>query len=199
MPKHIYHLPLQKVQVFIQKHQEDLKSSLKDMQVYEYYKTFGKAYYILEVENFIKTFKVDKNLNFALKTIKYFSSEVFLSQVYKLLELKMENRDVFYCLVYILKSKDKKLFELFFQKIFLHFYTSLNVSSNVNIDYIDLAKTIAKNKNINLKESFGKDEEDKNYFKIFFDDKVEIFLRGGEISLKTLRKKAYKQVIFKLL
>ncbi len=200
MSKHIYHLPLQKIHTFIQEHQEDLKSSLNDSHIYEYHKTLGKAYYLLEIERFIKDFKIDKNINLALKNIKYFSSEVFLNHLYTLLELKIKNRDVFYCFVYILKTKDEKLFESFCSKIFLHFYTSINLNSNINIDYIDLAKTIAKNKSINIKESFGKQEDDKNYFKILLDDKIEVFLLdGGEKSIKTLRKKAYKRILSKLL
>ncbi len=104
---------------------------------------------------------------------------------------------MYFIVLYILKNKNKKLFENFLKKVFLHFYTNLNISSDINIDYIDLTKSIAKNKDINLKESFGKDEADKNYFKIFLDQKLEVFLMGNNI--KTLRKKAYKEIIFKLL
>ncbi len=100
MPKHIYHIPLQKIQIFIKEHQEDLKSSLSDSHIYKYYKVLGKAYYLLEIEKFIKDFKIDKNLNFALQTINYFSCENFLNQLYTLLGVKIKNRDVFYCFIY---------------------------------------------------------------------------------------------------
>ncbi len=125
MSKHIYHLPLQKIQIFIKEHQESLKSSLNDTYIYEYNKNLGKAYYLLELERFIKIFKIDKNINFALKTIKYFSSEKFFEQIYKLLQLKIKNRDLFYCFVYILKNKDKTFLKAFFLK---SFYTFIQVS-----------------------------------------------------------------------
>ncbi len=200
MSKHIYDIPLKKMQTLL--HVENLMSNPKDTQIQEYNKTFGKVYFYLELEKFIKTFKLNKDTNLALKSIKYFTSETFLSQIYKLLNLHVKNKDAFYKLVYVLKNKDKILFEDFFQKVFLHFYTSVNPSSNTHIDHIDLAKVIAKNKSISLKESFGKDEQKKDenakvYFKIFFDEKCEICLQGN--SIKTLRKKAYKMAMFKLL
>ncbi len=52
-----------------------------------------------------------------------------------------------------------EVFELFIQKIFLHFYTTFNSASSLKIDYKDMALTLVKSKGLHLKESFGEDEK----------------------------------------
>ena len=181
MAKHIYHLPLEKVKTFIKDNKATLNEVQNDKYIFEYRKNFGKSYYDLELEKFIEFFKINKNHSYAIKNIKYFTSDKFLQELYKLINIeqfKLDNikqREFFYNFVFTLQKKDK---ELFFHKIFLHFHTSINESSNINIDYQDLSKTIAKNRNIKLKESFGEGEDKKSvtthpsYFTLINPNKI---------------------------
>lgn len=200
MAKHIYHIPLKDIKNLILINSSKINEVLNNKQVFEYRKSFGKSYYMLEIEKFIEFFKINKDYEYALKTIKYFTSENFMKEIYKLLNLDDLNiainlRDYFYCLIFILKKEDIELFHKFFHKVFLHFHSSLNNSSKINIDFIDLAKTLAKNRKIKLKESFGEDENE-SYFKIYCDDILKIDFRGK--SIKSLRKKAYKRLCLNL-
>jgi hypothetical protein len=195
MAKKVYHIPLEKTLTFMQEHKTKLKQLLIEPKLLEYNKLLGKSYYTLEIERFIEFFKIDKELGSALKTLEYFHSSTFLEGVFKLLNLKA-NKDVFYAFCYILYKEKPELFELFFQKIFLHFHSSFNSTSKINIDYKDMALTLAKSKKLTLKESFGEDELNA-YFKILLDDNIVIDERGKLI--KTLRKKAYKKLFYYLL
>jgi hypothetical protein len=203
LAKHIYHLPLLKIKEFIKENKSILNEVLNNSLIFEYRKNFGKTYFDLQIEAFIEFFKINKDMAYSLKTIKYFTSEVFLSNIYLLLDFNqftlnsMKSRDFFYTFVFVLIKKDKCLCEKFFHKVFLHFYTTINKDSNINIDYLDLCKTLAKNRKITLKESFGEDKENKSFFKIYCNEKLSIEEYGN--SIKTLRKKAYKKLCFILL
>lgn len=203
MAKHIYHLPLQEVLSFSKENRSVLNEVFTDEYIFEYRKNFGKSYYDLEVESFIEFFKINKEYNYAVKNIKYFTSEKFFEEIYKLLrfeqyELKnITKRNFFYTFVFIISKNNESLCKKFFHKLFLHYHTSINSNSNIIIDYIDLSKTMAKNRGIELKESFGENEENKSYFKIFCDGLIAVELHGN--SIKTLRKKAYKKLCFTLL
>jgi len=78
-------------------------------------------------------------------------------------------------------------------KSFLHYHSLLNKSSNIRLDYRDIAIALAKNKNIQLKESFGETKEGDSFFKIFLNSEIVVNKRGK--SIKTLRKIAYREVI----
>ena len=54
-----------------------------------------------------------------------------------------------------------------------------------------MSHTLAKSKNISIRESFGEDSGG-GFFKIFLDDSLIIQERGKRI--KTLRKRAYKSL-----
>lgn len=204
MAKKVYHLPLQKSLAFIKENKAELNSISTDKKHLEYSKLLGKSHYYIQIENFIHFFKIDKDISHSLATLEYFNSVKFFDEIYTLLNFSQFNleknninkKDFFYAFFYIFSKNNNELFEFFLQKIFLHYHTAFNNSSNINIDYKDIAHTIAKSKNIELKESFG--EDDKNsFFKILLNDKVAIDEQGKLI--KTLRKKAYKNLFYYLI
>ena len=204
MAKKVYHIPLQKSLQFIKANKAEINRLTIDKKYLEYCKLLGKSYYHLQIEKFINFFKIDKDLTHSLKTIEYFNSIKFFDEITHLLnfsqfDLEKSNtskKDFFYALFYIFNKNDNELFELFIHKIFLHYHTAFNNSSNISIDYKEMAQTIARSKELAIKESFG--EDDKNsFFKILLNDKVIIDEKGKLI--KTLRKKAYKNLFFYLL
>jgi len=204
MAKKVYHIPLQKALQFIKANKTEINRLTTDTRYLEYAKQLGKCYYYLQIEEFIKFFKIDKDLTHSLKTMEYFNSAKFFEEISALINIsqfdlektKTNTKDFFYGLFYIFNKTDNQLFELFIHKIFLHHHTAFNSSSNINIDYKDMSHTIAKSKNLTLKESFGEDEKD-SFFKILLDDKVTIDEKGKLI--KTLRKKAYKNLFYYLI
>lgn len=204
MAKKIYHIPLDDTRVFIKENKADINKLLKDNQYLQYNQRFGKAHYDTQIEEFVNFFKIYKNLSYSLKTINYLSSLEFLENIFMLLNFnqfefdksKATQKDFFYGFCYILYKNDSALFCRLLETFFAHFHSSLNNNTNINIDFKDMAQELAKTKKLNLKESFG--EEDKtSYFKISIDDSMPINLKGK--SIKTLRKKAYKELFYYLL
>jgi hypothetical protein len=51
----------------------ELNEIFTDKYVFEYRKIFGKSYYDLELKSFIEFFKINKDYNYAVKNIKYFT------------------------------------------------------------------------------------------------------------------------------
>ncbi len=202
MAKKVYHLPLQQTLSFIKTNKAELKRLLSDTKQLEYKRLLGKSYYYLEIEEFVRFFKVDKDISNTLKSMEYFNGTKFFDEIYTLLNFSQfdfkntPQKDFFYAFCYIFIKNNPKLFNLFTQKIFLHFHTTFNNTSNINIDYKELALTLIKSKKTDLKESFGETEKE-SFFKILLDDKIVIDERGKLI--KTLRKKAYRTLFFYLL
>jgi len=203
MAKKIYSIPLQKTQLFIKTNKSELKEPLKDTKKLELFKLLGKSYYILALEEFINFFKIYKDTKNALKTIEYFNSKIFIEQIATLLNFsqfnlekeKLNIKDFFYTFAYLLHKKDKELFKHLFEKLFIHFSTSIHSNSNIKIDFKDMATFMAKNNKIEFQESFGENNKEA-YFKILINHKPLIEEKGKII--KTLRKKAYKRFFFYL-
>jgi len=203
MAKKIYSIPLQKTRLFIKTNKSELKKPLSDAKKLELFKLLGKSHYILAIEEFINFFKIDKDTKNALKTIEYFNSKIFIDEVATLLNFsqfdlereKIHKKDFFYTFAYLLHKKDRELFNHLFEKLFIHFHTSLQNNSDIRIDFKDMAIFMAKNQKIEFKESFGEDDKEA-YFKILINDNTVIQERGKLI--KTLRKKAYKRFFFYL-
>ena len=126
MPKKLYHLPLQQIKKFITYEKSTLRSHIKNSKKLEYAKRFGKASYLLEIERFICFLKIDKNLDHAIKLIKYFESQAFIDEISKLMRLEdfcEGKREHFYLVLWHLKEYDFVLFSSFLQQCFMHFYT----------------------------------------------------------------------------
>jgi hypothetical protein len=204
MAKKIYHIPLQKIRIFISDKKSALHKLLKEKQTMEYYKCLGKMRYDEQIESFLSFFKIDKSIPYALKTMDYFNSHLFMDELSLQLNFaqfdfegeRVSRRDFFYGLSHLLYTKDKALFEQFLQQLFLHYHTSFNKQSNITIDYKEISQTLIKAKKQSIKESFGEDEKGA-FFKLLIDGVEQINLRGK--SIKSLRKEAYKQLLRELL
>jgi hypothetical protein len=85
MAKHILHISIKKAQLFIKNQKREFNSILKEKKYIEYYKILGKGYYTIEIEKFIKFFKIDKDITYALKNIEYFNSKFFIKEIAKIL------------------------------------------------------------------------------------------------------------------
>ena len=204
MAKHFYQIPLQKTLTFIKEHKSSLNTLATDKKMLEYHKQLGKSYYTLQVETFIDFFKIDKELDYALKTIEYFNSSVFVSELHKVLNFsqfeleanKVENKAFFYAFCYLYAKRDAESFELFIQKTFLHYHSAFNSESNIHIDHKEMCHTLTKTKKVSIKESFG-EEGETSFFKLLLDEKLVVEEKGKRI--KTLRKKAYKKLFYYLI
>jgi len=204
MAKHFYHIPLHNALDFIKEHKSQLNQLTQNKKQLEYNKLLGKSYYLLQLEAFLSFFKIDKELDYALKTMEYFNSVLFLDKLsksmnfsqFKLVEKQIQTKDFFYAFCYLYVQYSSEDFEHFMQKTFLHYHTAFNQNSNIKIDHQEMSQTLLKLKQITLKESFGEDDTG-SFFKILIDDKVILLERGKQI--KTLRKKIYKNLFYYLL
>jgi len=130
MAKKLYHLPLQQIKKLIAHEKSTLHSQIKNSKQLEYAKRFGKAYYLLEIERFICFLKIDKNLDHALKLIKYFESKAFIDEISGLMKIKdfcEGRREHFYLVLWHLQKSNTELFSNFLQHCFMHFHTSQTV------------------------------------------------------------------------
>ncbi len=204
MAKHFYHIPLQKTLTFIKEYKSSLNTLTTDKKMLEYHKQLGKSYYTLQVETFIDFFKIDKELDYALKTIAYFNSSVFMAELHKILNLsqfelalhKVQTKEFFYAFCYLYAKNDAEGFEMFMQKTFIHYHSAFNSESNIHIDHKEMCRTLAKTKKVSIKESFG-EEDEISFFKLQLDEKLTVEEKGKRI--KTLRKKAYKKLFYVLI
>ena len=191
MAKKLYHLPLQRIKTFLSEHKSTIGSNLKNSKKLEYSKRFGKACYLLEIERFVSFLKIDKELEYALKLIGYFESKKFIDQLINLMELKSfceAKREHLYSVLHYLQEHKPQLFSDFLQQSFMHYHTSQTKTPKTNPQA--LATALAKDKNINFKESFG-EENGEAYFRILVDGVVVVEKRGKRI--KQLRKEAYRE------
>jgi len=204
MAKKIYALPLKKVLELIKNNKNLFKEPLYNKHLLEYYKLIGKSYYILEIRKFIEFFKLNKDTSYALKILEMFNSKIFINEIairlnfsqFKLEEFNILEKDFFYAFLYVLKSVDKELFELFLEKFFIHYYTTVHMPSNIKINFKEMSIAIAKIRGLEVKESFREISKNRAYFKIIENGKVVIYKEGK--SIKTLRKKAFKEYFFLL-
>jgi len=204
MAKKFYSVPLEKARVFIKEYRSDIDKLTRDKKTLEYNKLLGKAYYTVAIENFINFFKIDKNTKYALSTLEYFNSIEFIDALYKHLNFtqfdleqnKINKKDFFYAFCTVFSKKDRELFNSLFEKLFLHYHSAFNKQTDINIDYKEMAKSLAVSKKLKIKESFG-ELEGSCYFKIALDEKIVIDMQGN--SIKTLRKKGYKELFLYIL
>jgi len=178
---------------FIKRYKSEIKTLKSDKKVYEYVKLLGKSRYLLLIEKFLEEFSVQKDMSMALKMIEWFNSKNFLKELFLLLNFeqftKEFDKEFFYSFFYFLTKKDEKLRDEFFYKVFIHF-SFISDSSKIEINHKDIVVFLLKQQKKRLKESFGEDEKGA-FFTIMIDDESYNF-RGK--SIKTLRKKAYKEI-----
>ncbi len=204
MAKKLYAVPLKKVLEVVKEHKSSFRKLAQDRKLLEYYKLLGRSYYILEIEKFIKFFKIDKDINYTLKVLESFNSKVFIKEIglrlnFSQFELQNDNelKEFFYGYLYLLQDLDRELFEQFLEKLFIHYHTTFKASSSININFKEMAIALAKNRKLSLKESFGEKEPGKAFFKIIENGEIVVSREGK--SIKTLRKQAFRDYFYYLL
>ena len=201
MSKKLYHIPLRKTIRFIEDNKTTLNKYIVDSSLLEYHKLLGKSYWILEIESFIKFFRIDRDINYTLNSIEYFNSKIFFDRIYEHLNFfkfdsnqkDIEKKDFIYAFFYLIYSSDLELFKSLTHQILLHYHTTFNQNTKIYIDYKEMVKSILKRDNKSIKESFGIDKNGV-FFSIFIDNELIINQKGK--SIKTLRKNIYKKVLF---
>ena len=205
MAKKLYAIPLKKVLELTKEHKSTFRKLLQDRKLLEYYKLLGRSYYLLEIEKFIKFFKIDKDNSYALKSLEGFNSKLFIEELtlrlnfsqFELEKNAIEPKEFFYGYLYLLHDLNKELFEHFLEKLFIHYHTTFKANSNIDINFKEMAIALAKNRKLSLKESFGETEKGKAFFKIIENGEVVVNKEGK--SIKTLRKQAFKDYFYYLL
>ena len=209
MAKHLYQIGFKNIQKYIFENKTIINSHILDNTKLELSRNFGKSYYEIDILNFLETFKIIDEPRYALQILNIFKSSSFVGQLYDYLGLKIfENKNIvdrhniFYSFVYFLhtdiSSQKEKIIDKLFLHYFLHFLSSIKQQSNINLNYKDMTLSCVKNKNLILKEIFSVDDDtNMMIFKILLNDKIAIQLKGK--SIKTLRKKAYKDIFHLLI
>lgn len=205
MAKHFYNIPFNKTLLFIKENKVTFNRYIKNIKELEYYSILGKSYYQIEIEEFINFFKIDKDINYALDTISFFNSILFLKEIsqklnfeqFKLEENSIDLKKMFYCFSFLYIEQEPDLSKKLFQQMFLYYHSSFNKNTKINIDYQEMALFIAKNKKVDIGNSFGEKNENESYFTIMTNNQHFITLYGKKI--KTLRKKAYKKLFYYLI
>ena len=199
MAKKIYSIPLQKSLKELANIKSKLNRLSKDNLYLELHSLRGKAYYFLEIEKFINFFKINKDETYSIKTIEYFNSKIFieiLSKHFNFSQYKIKEDNLkpfFYAFCSLFESFDKDSFSNLFFKLFLHYHSQVNNSSNIEIDFKSISQALAKSRGLTIKESY-KEIENQVFFNLLLNQKVAVSLKGK--SIKTLRKKAYKKLFF---
>ena len=219
MSKKLYQVGFHRIKHFISKHKDLINRYIKNSDKHELSKIFGKAYYEIAIKDFFTEFKINKNPKYALQVLNIFKSVQFIQEIYIQLGLEMfedelyvqtlnetslkdYQKSIFFSFVYFIyidtNSQKEDIRLKLFSHYFLHYVSTINTKTDTNLNYKDMTATYIKGKNIEIKESYKIDKDDKNVnFKILVDKKVHISLDG--LSIKTLRKKAYKEIFFYLL
>ena len=205
MAKKLYAIPLKKVLELAKEYKSSFRKLIQDRKLLEYCKLLGKSYYLLEIEKFIKFFKIDKDNSYALKSLESFNSKVFIEELalrlnfsqFELEKNTIEPKEFFYGYLYLLHDLDKELFEQFLEKLFIHYHTAFKANSSIDINFKEMAIALAKNKKLSLKESFGEIEQGKSFFKIIENGEVVVNKEGK--SIKTLRKQTFREYFYYLL
>lgn len=205
MAKKIYTIPLQKTLEATKNYKSDIFKLTQDRNFLEFNKLFGKSYYYIELEKFIHFFKIDKDISYALKTMENFNSKVFINDEvalrlnfsqYNLEVSNITQKDFFYGYMNLLRVNNEDLFSTLLQKLFIHYHSAFKNNSDIQINFKDIVTSLAKTRNITLKESFG-ENGDKSYF-ILFANTQEAVKKEGK-SIKTLRKQCYKEYFYHLI
>jgi hypothetical protein len=100
--------------------------------------------------------------------------------------------------LYNINESKQNIANKLLSEYFLHHIASINKNSPIQINYQNLTSGLIKNKKLILKESYKTNEATSIVtFKILINSEEKVVLQGK--SIKTLRKKAFKEIFFHLL
>ncbi len=210
MAKKLYSVALRYVQTFITDNRSNINNLIQSDLKYEYAKILGRSHYEIYIQKFMEQFKIDKEIDYAIKILNHYKSYTFIYDLYKLLNLdrfeqikndenakKDYQKNIFFVFVYYLstmpKSQKEDIENRLFTHYFLHMLATTNQSTKTELNFKNLSLALIKGKDMTLKESF-KEGDKKVYFKLLINQKPHVELSGN--SIKTLRKKAYKTFFY---
>ena len=201
MARKLYFVKYEKVSQFIKANKAEIKTYLSSSH-FEYAKMFGNTMYELRIKSFIEQFKIEKDKTYALEVVSFYKSSAYIEKVLahigSLSHFDKNPKELFYVFVYVLEhSKAEEIKEIFFYRSFLFYLFSINKSSNISIDHKQMSLSLLKTSHphITPKESFGENDSGA-----FFEIKLGSHTVKEEgLSIKTLRKKAYKRLFFDIL
>ena len=212
MAKKLYSVALRFVQIFIRNNKVEIANIIKNRQKYEYAKVLGRSHYEIYIQRFIEEFKIDKDIDYALKVLNHYKSYKFIYKLYQLLNLdrfeeekddenakKDHRKSIFFTFVYYLNSMHDHTKEDLENRLFKHYFLhmlALDKSNNIELNFKNLSFSLIKGIEITINESFSVVDE-KAVFKLLLNKNVHIELSGN--SIKTLRKRAYKQLFYDLI
>jgi len=215
MAKKLYFTGFKRINQYLEEKEEEFTKLLKSRADFEYSRTFGKAIFYLKIQQFLKRFHIEKDKSHALKVFNILSSyecinellkrtllKDFLKEINISSDEKVKTLNLFYSFVYFLENDSsnsifaKDTQERIFTRYFLHFYMFARKDKGRNINYQDIVKYLLKGKIADIKEIVKRSSEHVE-FTLIFNEK-EIFKENGK-SIKSLRKKAYKKLLFYIL
>jgi len=219
LAKHFYQIGIDSIKHFISKNQAGINKNIINNEKFELSKVFGRAYYEIAIKEFFREFRLDKEPKHAIQILNIFKSVKFIDEIYKYTglskfedidyvskadnsSLKDYKKSIFYSFIYFLyvyeNEQKRKIQSQLLSKYFLHYVSTINYKTNTELNYKNMTLSYVKGKDINIKESYKIDNDTQTVsFKILIDNKVIIDIVGK--SVKTLRKKAFKQIFFYLL
>ncbi|WP_457639909.1 hypothetical protein [Persephonella sp.] len=213
MGKKLYFTGFKKIDRYLEEKEEEFLKLLKNKADFEYSRTFGKAIFYMKIKNFIDSFHLQKDKHFALKVFNILSSYECINELFKRTKLKdflknielsldekAKTLNLFYSFAYFLDTDSspfaKDIQERIFIRYFLHFYMFARKDSGRNINYQDMIKNLLKGKIADIREVIRNNQDGIEFILLFNGE--EIFKENGK-SIKTLRKKAYKKLLFYIL
>ena len=129
MPKKVYHIPLAQCQAEIKKLKSTIRRTLKNNKKREYTKRFAKAHYLVELEKFINIYKINKDLDYSLRVLKYFESEKLYVHLHNILNLEqfgdsIKKSEMVLLTLESIYESNYVLYVLFLDKVFVHYHSS---------------------------------------------------------------------------
>ncbi len=219
MAKKLYQIGFTSIRNYISSHKSLINKNIKNSETHELAKVFGRSFYEIAIKDFFTGYKIDRNPKYALQVLNVFKSFNFINNLYVHLELNMfedtthvkklnqlsindYQKSIFYCFVYFICTGTDAQKEDIKRKVFLHYFlhhiSVIIPKTDTYLNYKDMTLSYIKGKNVSIKESYKIDSDSENVnFKILLNEQIKINLDGN--SVKTLRKKAYKQVFFYLI
>jgi len=210
LAKKLYSVALHYVQKFITDNRSNINNLILSDLKYEYAKVLGRSHYEIHIQRFIEEFKIDRDIDYAIKILNHYKSYTFIYDLYKLLNLdrfeqiksdkdakKDYQKNIFFIFVYYLSTVAENQKEDIENRLFIHYFlhilATINQSTKTELNFKNLSLALIKGKDIELKESF-KEEDKKTYFKLLVNQKPYMELSGR--SIKTLRKRIYKKFFY---
>jgi hypothetical protein len=186
---------------------------------FDFYAKKGEALYCLQCMSFLQRLGIADDPNRSLYFMNSCNSHVYISDfiervgVLRLLSIspsymaKLNEKEkgniskaVFYVLIaFVDEENNKKVMDCLTTRFYIYLLNKFLYSHRpININYKSLVEGLLKSDFPKLvKESFGETPEGSAYFNLHF--KKKLVYEGAGNSIKTMRKKGYKELLFSII